>query len=152
MTQLSEATGSAPYVELVSRTDNYHKMKKRWMSLYYTARMAVLLLGASVPVLTTMSAWPWVIAVTGGALTVVEGTSQVWHLHDRYVANREANRSLDKERLLYDAGAKPYDDAATKDQQLALRMYALIDAYDSRVATALSDAASGSAVGTASTG
>lgn len=142
MTGTSDAVaGSAVYRELLARIDSHNRMKNKWMALYYVARMTILVLGASVPVMTTMAAFPWVIAVTGGAITAIEGISQVWHLHDRYVANREANRSLDKERLLYDAGVKPYDSADTRDQELALRIYTRVDAYDSRVATALSSGA-----------
>jgi hypothetical protein len=76
----------------------------------------------------------------------------VGHLHDRYVAAREANRSLDKERRLYNAGAKPYDSLTTKDQVLASRTYALLDAHDTRVASALADATAGRAADPAVTG
>ena len=93
------------FAELTRQIAHYNSQKSTWMYWHYSTKAIILVLGAAIPVLTTMSAWPWVIAIVGGTIAVVEGLSQLWHFHDRYVAARVLHRGLDKERILYESGA-----------------------------------------------
>jgi hypothetical protein len=47
------------------------------------------------------------------------------------------HRDLDKERILYESGADPYDRDTTRDAALAKRIFALFDTYESHVLAAL---------------
>ena len=76
------------FAELTRQIAHYNNQKSTWMYWYFSTKAIILVLGAAIPVLTTMNAWPWVIAIVGGTIAVVEGFSQLWHFHDRYVARR----------------------------------------------------------------
>ena len=130
------ATGSA-FKELTEQIDHYHRQKKGWASCYYATKLMVIILGAGIPVMTTIGAWPWLIAVVGGAIAAAEGISQLWHFHDRYVAARVLRRGFEKERILYESGAAPYGDENTRETELAQRILAHFDTYESQVLSAL---------------
>ena len=100
--------GRLAFAELTRQIAHYNSQKSTWMRWYYSTKVMILVLGAAIPVLTTVKAWPWVIAIVGGTIAVVEGISQLWHFHDRYVAARVLHRGLDKERILYESGAGGY--------------------------------------------
>ena len=125
------------FAELTRQIAHYNNQKSTWMYWYFSTKAMILVLGAAIPVLTTMNAWPWVIAIVGGTIAVVEGFSQLWHFHDRYVAARVLHRGLDKERILYESGAGAYGDDGARDQALAQRIFGLFDTYESHVLSAL---------------
>ena len=77
------------------------------------------------------------IAIVGGTIAVVEGLSQLWHFHDRYVAARVLHHGLDRERILFESRASPYGDDTARQQALAQRIYALFDTYESQVLSVL---------------
>ena len=77
------------------------------MYWHYGTKVIILVLGATIPVLTTVNAWSWVIAIVGGTIAVVEGLSQLWHFHDRYVAARCCTAALDRERILFAEQGRP---------------------------------------------
>jgi hypothetical protein len=133
--------GRLAFAELTRQIAHYNRQKSTWMYWHYSTKITILVLGATIPVLTTFDAWAWVIAVVGGTIAVVEGLSQLWHFHDRYVAARVLHRGLDKERILYESLAGPYADRATRDQTLAQRIFGLFETYESHVLSALKTSA-----------
>jgi hypothetical protein len=129
--------GGSAYTELTRQLAHYESQKNTWMCWYYSTKVVILVLGATIPILTTFDAWPWVIAIVGGTITVVEGLSQVWHFHDRYIAARVLRRGLVKERILYESAAAPYGADGDRDHVLAERISGLFDTYESHVLSAL---------------
>ena len=125
------------FTELTRQVAHYNSQKSRWMYWHYGTKVIILVLGATIPVLTTVNAWSWVIAIVGGTIAVVEGLSQLWHFHDRYVAARVLHRGLDRERILFESSAGPYGDDTARQQALAQRIYALFDTYESQVLSVL---------------
>ena len=136
-----QSAGRSAFAELTRQIAHYNSQKSTWMYWYYSTKVTILVLGAMIPVLTTFSAWSWVIAVVGGTIAVVEGLSQLWHFHDRYVAARVLHRGLDKERILYESLAGPYADDTAREQALAQRIFGLFDTYESHVLSALKTSA-----------
>lgn len=131
------AGGRSAFAELTRQIEHYDSQKSTWMFWYYTTKVVILVLSAAIPVLTTFNAWSWLVAAVGGTIAVVEGLSQLWHFHDRYVAARVLHRGLDKERILYESAAGRYGDDATQDQALAPRIFELFDTYESHVLSVL---------------
>ena len=82
------------FTELTRQVAHDNSQKSTWMYWHYGTKVIILVLGATIPVLTTVNVWSWVIAIVGGTIVVVEGLSQLWHFHDRYVAARVLHRGL----------------------------------------------------------
>jgi hypothetical protein len=134
--QHSPADQSA-FAELSRQLVHYQRQKAQWLYWHYGTKVVILVLGATIPVLTTVDAWPWLIASVGGTIAVVEGMSQLWHFHDRYLAARIIYRGLDRQRILYDSGSDPYADERTRDSQLATQIARLFDSYEAQVLSSL---------------
>jgi len=103
--------------ELTRQLRHYEKQKDSWMYRHYTTKVIILTLGTAIPVMTTINAWPWTIAIAGALIAVLEGIAQLWKFHDRFVAARVLQKSLEKERILYEGRAGEYaiDDERRRD-------------------------------------
>jgi Protein of unknown function (DUF4231) len=81
--------------------------------------IALLVVGASISVFAL--AWPGngvPAAVLGGVVVVLTGLRQVFHWQENYVRFTSAWQTLKQERRRYEVGEPPYDDSATRDQEL----------------------------------
>jgi hypothetical protein len=121
--------------ELDAYIERYQRNRDRWAWGYYAARGSVIVLGAAIPVMTTLATLPkTAVALAGGLIVVIEGVSRLCGFHDRYISARVLYKSLVKERLLFQASAPPY--TATRDAReraLADRMVRLLDMYDTQI-------------------
>ncbi len=121
------------------------------MRLYYATKAITIALAAAIPVMTTINAWPWTIAIVGSLIAALEGISQLWHFHERYVAARVVLKSLDREQIMYRTQSGDYADPSKRDGVLAEHITALLDRYESQVLSVLekpSDGAASAKVGT----
>ena len=66
------------FAELTRQIAHYNNQKSTWMYWYFSTKAIILVLGAAIPVLTTMNAWPWVIAIVGGTIAVSTRTSRTF--------------------------------------------------------------------------
>lgn len=86
---------------------------------HYIVEVALLVVGASVPVAALALPGNGVpAAVLGGIVVVLTGLRQVFHWHDNYVRFTAACQALKHERLKYMVFEPPYDDPATRDRSL----------------------------------
>ncbi|MFD7998586.1 DUF4231 domain-containing protein [Streptomyces sp. RLB3-17] len=58
-------------------------------------------------------------AVLGGLVVVITGLRSTFHWQDDYLRFSQAREAVEAERRLYLTGARPYDDASTRDKNLA---------------------------------
>ena len=125
MTNPSNET--APLAEL-NRTLEYYDRRstqtKRW---YQTLRVLTMVFAAAVPVVSVAGVSSVVTAALGSAIVVTEGLQQLFQFHNRWVGYRTGWNALERERRLYQAGARPYADAKEADQLLAERMERVIE-------------------------
>ena len=128
--------------DLINRYDG---QKSKWREFYYTSgKPTVIVLAAAIPVMTTAKAWSWTIAIVGSVIVALEGISQLWHFHDRYVAARMLQKALVRERLVYEAGAGEYESTrvgSDHKQYTAFRISQLLDRYETEVLSVLKEPA-----------
>ena len=124
--------------DLINRYDG---QKSKWREFYYVSKATVIVLAAAIPVMTTAKAWSWTIAIVGSVIVALEGISQLWHFHDRYVAARMLQKALVRERLVYEAGAGEYETRVGSDREryLAFRISQLLDRYETEVLSVLKE-------------
>jgi hypothetical protein len=121
-------------MELKRQTDHFAAQKKKWMCWYYLVKMVVILLGAAIPVAATLDATTGTLAVMGGLIAVSESSSQLWHFHDRYLAAREMQKGLERERIQFETKSGDYGpDAENNEKLLGDRVTGLFDGYQSQV-------------------
>lgn len=82
--------------------------------------MALLVISAAIPVAAAISPHSAIVpAVLGAIVVVLSGLRAVFHWQDNYLRFSAAREAVESERRLYHTSARPYDDPATRDQQLA---------------------------------
>jgi hypothetical protein len=92
---------------------------KRSRRLHRIAELATVVLSASIPFATVIAPKrPVITAVLGSVLVVVAGVRAMFHWQENYLRFSQTREAVDAERRLYRVGAAPYDDAATRDQEL----------------------------------
>ena len=129
---------SAP-TELNRLLTHYTTQCAKWMNTYYATKVAIIILAASIPILTTVDAAPWGIAIVGALIGALESVSQLWHFHDRYVSARMLVKALERERIAFVCGGGEYEALVgdARERRLALQISALLDRYESEVRTIL---------------
>jgi Protein of unknown function (DUF4231) len=81
---------------------------------------ALLVVSAAIPATAAVQPHNAIMpAVLGAVVVVLAGMRAVFHWQDNYLRFSGAREAVEAERRLYYTGAKPYDDAATRDQVLA---------------------------------
>ena len=97
----------------------YAKYAAQARERHRVLEVALLVVGASISVFAL--AWPGngvPAAVLGGVVVVLTGLRQVFHWQENYVRFTSAWQTLKQERRRYEVGEPPYDDSATRDQEL----------------------------------
>jgi hypothetical protein len=83
------------------------------------ADLAALILSAAIPVLAVaLPSRPVITATIGSVLVVVAGARAIFHWQENYLRFSQAREEVERQRRLYLVGATPYDDQATRDQEL----------------------------------
>jgi Protein of unknown function (DUF4231) len=103
--------------------------RSRWNQLWYrNLRITVIVLAASIPVLSSIEADVvprWVLGALGALVAVIEGVLQVFQFHANWISYRATGEALKREKSLYLAKAGSYR-AADRDVLLAERIEALM--------------------------
>ncbi len=85
---------------------------KRW---YYTCQIIVLIAGALIPLLTGYMddvAWlQYITGTLGGVIVVFQGLMSLKKYKDNWLTYRTTAETLQREKLMYQTGADPYDTA-----------------------------------------
>jgi hypothetical protein len=103
--------------------DWYRGAAIRSRRAYKISETAILLVSAAIPLSIAVAPHNTVIPATLGALAVVgSGLRSVYHWQDNYVRFSGAREAVEAERRRYRTGAEPYDDAATRDQLMAVEV------------------------------
>ena len=90
---------------------------RRW---YRLSETAVLIVSAAIPATAAIiphNAIP--PAVLGAIVVILSGLRAIFHWQDNYLRFSGAREAVEAERRLYNTGADPYADPATRDQVLA---------------------------------
>ncbi|MEU8749114.1 DUF4231 domain-containing protein [Streptomyces chartreusis] len=117
----SPVAGPGYAMSLANRSyDWYQGAAVRARRNFRLSETLLLLISAAIPV----SAVLWsknaeIPAVLGGIVVVITGLRSVFHWQDDYLRFTEAREAVEAERRLYNTGAEPYADPATRDQALA---------------------------------
>ena len=92
---------------------------RRARYLHRCAELLTLLLSAAVPLTVAVAPHRTVLtAVLGSLVVVVTGLRSIFHWQENYVRFSGTRGALEAERRLYHVGAAPYDDPATRDEEL----------------------------------
>lgn len=89
-------------------------------------KVIALLAGAAVTVLAAISAPAGLTASIGAAIVVLEGTQQLFQFHANWLSYRSAAEALRQHAFAYVAGVTPYDDLASRRQQLAAALSTIV--------------------------
>jgi hypothetical protein len=112
------ATGYAPGVADTAYAW-FARATRRSRYLYRCSELLLVLLSAAVPL--TVAVAPHrtgLTALFGSLAVVVTGLRAIFHWQDDYVRFSGTRGALEAERRLYHVGAAPYDDPATRDEEL----------------------------------
>jgi Protein of unknown function (DUF4231) len=81
--------------------------------------VSVQVIGAAIPVSAAVAPRNSIIlAVFGAMIVVVGGLRSTFNWHESYIRFSRAREVVEAERRLYATAAFPYDDPATRDQEL----------------------------------
>jgi hypothetical protein len=108
-------------MRIANESYNWYKIAAiRSRRLYKTLEVTVLVIGAAIPTSAVLFADNASIpAVLGAVVVVLTGLRSIYHWHENYIRFSQAREAVEGERRLYRTGARPYDNAATRDQKLA---------------------------------
>ena len=106
---------------LANGSYNWYKAAAiRSRRMFKTVEVAVLVIGAAIPTSAVLFADNASIpAVLGAVVVVLTGLRAIYHWQENYIRFSQAREAVEGERRQYRTGARPYDDAATRDQKLA---------------------------------
>jgi hypothetical protein len=87
---------------------------------YRFCEVALVIIAAGIPVAAAISPHSAIVpAVLGAVVVVLSSLRAVFHWQDNYIRFSGAREALEGERRLYHTQSQPYDDLATRDQNLA---------------------------------
>jgi Protein of unknown function (DUF4231) len=116
-------------MERLDHQIGWYEERSGWNQLRYRSlKIAVIVVAASIPVLSSLTpdAVPrWVLGALGALVAVIEGIQQVFQFHANWIAYRATSEELKREKFLYLANAGPYA-FAESDVLLAERIEALM--------------------------
>lgn len=124
--------GAAP-AELKRQTIHFAAQKRKWMRWYYAVKTVVIVLGASIPVATTLDAAAGTLAIMGALIAVSEASSQLSHFRERYLAAREMEKELEGERIQFETKSGDYKGDEKDERLLGARIAYLFGAYQLQV-------------------
>jgi hypothetical protein len=88
--------------------------------MYRISESTVLVVSAAIPVAATIAPHNAITpAVLGSFVVILSGLRAVFHWQENYLRFSGAREAVEAERRLYYTGAAPYDNADTREQQLA---------------------------------
>lgn len=105
--------------ELEAYLRYYNSAAGRARLSFYVLKVLSLSAGATVTVLAAISAPAGLAAGFGAAIVVLEGAQQLFQFHPNWLSYRSAAEALRQHAFQYVADVKPYDDPATRRDQLA---------------------------------
>jgi uncharacterized protein DUF4231 len=93
--------------------------------MYKSLKLTGLIAAALVPLLAGRSA-PWITALVGALVVVLEGVQQLGQYHENWMAYRSTAEALKHEKYLHAAAAGPYAASEAPDALLAERVESLV--------------------------
>jgi hypothetical protein len=118
----SEAVGEVGYAMGLANDsyDWYRDHAIRSRGAYKISETLLLIVSAAIPTSAAIAPDDAILpAVLGAVVVVLVGLRAVFHWQDNYLRFSGAREAVEAERRLYNTRARPYDDAATRDQILA---------------------------------
>ena len=98
----------------------YRQHAIRSRKSYKLAETVLLMVSAAIPTAGAISPHDSTIpAVLGAVVVVLSGFRSVFHWQDNYLRFSGAREAVEAERRLYNLGAPPYDNQASRDALLA---------------------------------
>lgn len=105
----------------------YVTASKRSRRAYRQGEFALVILSASIPLAAALAPRNSMLtAVLGSCLVILAGIRAMFHWQENYLRFSRAREAVEAERRLYRLGTAPYDDAATRDNEL-VRSITLIE-------------------------
>ena len=97
----------------------YRDHAKRARGLYRISDVTLLIVAAAIPLSVAVAPdETGVAAVLGAGVVVISGLRSVFHWQDNYLRFTQACGAVEGERRLYEVGASPYADPASRDKAL----------------------------------
>ncbi|WP_238011135.1 DUF4231 domain-containing protein [Dactylosporangium sp. AC04546] len=97
----------------------YVTASKRSRRSYRITDVSAVVISASIPVAAVMAPdLPQLTAVLGAILVVIAGVRAIYHWPENYLRFSRAREAVEEQRRLYHVSAPPYDDPATRDEEL----------------------------------
>ncbi|MFB9178052.1 DUF4231 domain-containing protein [Dactylosporangium sucinum] len=97
----------------------YVTASKRSRRSHRITDVSAVLISASIPVAAVIVPdIPTIPAVLGAVLVVIAGVRAIYHWPENYLRFSRAREAVEEQRRLYHVSAPPYDDPATRDEEL----------------------------------
>ena len=98
----------------------YRTAAIRSRHMYRLLETTVLVVSAAIPAAAAIAPHNAITpAVLGAVVVILSGLRAIFHWQDNWLRFSGAREAVEAERRLYNTGAAPYDDPATRDQVLA---------------------------------
>ena len=98
----------------------YQAAAIRSRRMYRVSETTVLIVSAAIPAAAAIAPHNAITpAVLGALVVILSGLRAIFHWQDNWLRFSGAREAVEAERRLYNTGAAPYDDPATRDQVLA---------------------------------
>ncbi|MET7879835.1 DUF4231 domain-containing protein [Micromonospora profundi] len=92
---------------------------KRSRRAHRVADVGAVVISASIPVAAVIApGLPALTAVLGSVLVVIAGVRAIYHWSENYLRFSRAREEVEEQRRLFHVLAAPYDDPATRDEEL----------------------------------
>lgn len=106
---------------------NWYDTKSSWnQSWFKCLRVAVLALGASLPLLAGFGTPPIISGIAGAAIVVIEGVQHLFQFQHHWITYRATCEALRHEKYLFLAAAGPYAGSPVPRSLLAERVESLV--------------------------
>lgn len=117
------AAAAARLEDQIAWYDGKSRHNQRW---FKRLKVCQIVLAAAIPVAVAAKAKPWLMAVAGALIVVLEGLQQLYQYQQNWGAYRSTCERLKHEKFLYRAAAGPYANAARPGALLAERVEGLV--------------------------
>lgn len=97
----------------------YLRAAQRSRSAHRINEIGTVVVSAAIPVVAVVAPdAPAITAVLGAVLVVIAGARAVFKWQENYLRFSQARETVEQQRRLYRVGAAPYDDPATREQEM----------------------------------
>jgi hypothetical protein len=141
------SVGGVPWERLETQIEWYDRKSGQAQHLYKRAKVAELMVAASVPPLAGLRAPVAVVSILASIVVVLEGLQHLFQWNEHWIAYRSTCEALKHDRYLYLARAGPYAVSPDPHVLLAERVEGLVSQEHAKWASSTQQQTQGTGAG-----